>query len=51
MVSFMTEQGKPMVRNELEWRQRNLFVDAGSKVSILQPGMSRHDVIGTTTRP
>jgi len=31
--------------------QRNVIVDTGSNVSILQPAMSRRDVLGTTTRP
>jgi len=45
------KQGTPMVRIELEGTQRNLIVDTISNDSILQPGMSRRDVIGTTTRP
>jgi len=45
------EQGTPTVRIELEGMQRNLIVHTGSNVSILQPGMSRRDILGTTTRP
>ena len=45
------EQGKPTVHIELEGMQRNLIVDTGSNVSILQPGMSRRDVLGKTTKP
>jgi len=44
-------QGTPTVRIELEGMQRNLILDTGSNVSILQPGMSRRNVLGTTTRP
>jgi len=33
------EQGTPTVHIELEGMQRNLIVDTGSNVSILQPGM------------
>ena len=51
MVSVAMEQGTPTVRIELEGMQRNLIVDTGSNVSVLQPSMSRRDVIGTTTRP
>ena len=51
MVSVVMEQGTPTVRIELEGIQRNLIVDTSSNVSILQPGMSRQDVIRTTTRP
>jgi len=51
MVSVVMEQGTLTVRIELEGMQRDLIVDTGSNVSILQPGMSRQDVIGTTTRP
>ena len=51
MVSVVMKQGTPMVRIELEGTQRNLIVDTISNDSILQPGMSRRDVIGTTTRP
>ena len=47
MVSVAMEQGTPTVRIELEGMQRNLIVDTGSNVSILQPSMSRHDVLGT----
>ena len=51
MVPVAMEQGTTMVRIELEGIQRNLIVETGSNFSILQPGISRRDVIGTTTRP
>jgi len=51
MVSVAMEQGTPTVRIEIEGMQRNLIVYTRSNVSSLQPGISRCDVLGTTTRP
>ena len=51
LFSTVLEQDTPTVRVEIEGMPRSLIIDTSSIVSILQPGMSRHDVSVTTTRP
>ena len=51
LVSIVLKQDTPTIRAKIEGMPRSLIIDTGSKVSILQPGMSRRDVSVTTTRP
>ena len=49
-VSVPLEHGTPTVSLEIEGLSRNRMVDAGSNISILQPGVSRSDVV-TSLKP
>ena len=45
------EQGTPTVTVDIEGVQRDLILDTGSNISILQPGVSRSDVRCTSIKP
>jgi hypothetical protein len=44
-VSILLEGGTPFLLVDIEGNMRRLILDTGSKVSILQPGVSRSDVL------
>ena len=50
-IAVLLEHGAPSITLEIEGKWRRLFVDAGSSVSILQPGVSRRDLRDTSLRP
>jgi len=45
------EHGTPSITLEIEGKWQRLIVDTGSKVSILQPGVSRRDLMDNSLRP
>ena len=45
------EQGTPTVTVDIEGAQRDLILDTGSNISILQPGVSQSDVRCTSIKP
>ena len=50
VVQIVVEQGTPSVSMEIG-EQRSLITDMGSRISILQPGMSRSEVTTTGIKP
>jgi hypothetical protein len=50
-VHMMLKHGTPTVSVEMEGVSRRLIVEMGSKVSILQPGVSKSDIRVTGVRP
>jgi len=48
---ILMEQGTPTVTAEIERVQRDLILDTGSNISILQPGISRSDIRCTSIKP
>jgi len=50
-ASILLEQGTPTITAEIEGVQRDLFLDTGSNISILQPGVSRSDMRCTSVKP
>jgi len=47
---IMMEQGTPTVTAEIEGVRRDLILDTGSNISILQPGVSRSDLWCTSIK-
>jgi hypothetical protein len=47
----LLEHGTPIVRLELEGVSRDLIIDTGSNISILQPGVSRRDISVPSVKP
>jgi hypothetical protein len=45
------EQGSPTVSVEIEDEPKNVILDTGSSVSILQPGVSSSDIRVTAVKP
>jgi len=50
-ASVLLEQGTPTIMAEIEGVQRDLILDTGSNISILQPGVSRSDMRCTSVKP
>jgi hypothetical protein len=50
-VSVLLEQGTPTTMAEIDGVQRDLILDTGSNISILQPGVSRSDMRCTSVKP
>jgi hypothetical protein len=50
-ASILLEQGTPTLTAEIEGVQRDLILDTGSNISILQPGVSRSDMRCTSAKP
>ena len=48
---IVMEQGTPTVTVDIEGAQRDLILDTGSNISILQPGVSQSDVRCTSIKP
>ena len=49
-VSVLLEHGTPIVRLELEGVSRDLIIDTGSNISLLQPGVTRRDISVTSVK-
>jgi hypothetical protein len=45
------EQSSPNVSIEIEIEMKNVIIDTGSSVSILQPGVSSSDIRVTAVKP
>jgi len=50
MVSVLLEHGTPFVLLELEGVSRDLILDTGSNISILEFGVSRRDISVTSAK-
>ena len=50
-AQIVMEQGTPTVTAEIEAVRRDLILDTGSNISILQPGVSRSDARCTSIKP
>jgi len=50
-ASVLLEQGTPAITAEIEGVQRDLILDTGSNISILQPGVSLTDMRCTSVKP
>jgi hypothetical protein len=51
VVSLMLERGMPSVPIEVEGKTRRLILDTGSNISILQEGVSQHEVTDSPLKP
>jgi hypothetical protein len=51
LVSILLEHGAPTVCVEIEGVARSLILDTGSNISILQPEVSRGDVMVISAKP
>ena len=51
VVPILLEHGTPTISVEIEGMSRSPILDTGSKVSIMQPGISRGNVKVTTLEP
>jgi hypothetical protein len=50
-VSVLLEHGTPSILVDIEGMSRHLILDTGSNISILQPGISRHDIEVMSLKP
>jgi len=51
VVSVQLEHGTPFIWVDIEGVSRNLILDTGSNISILQPGVSKSDMRVATEKP
>ena len=50
-TSIVMKQGTPTVTAEIEGVRRDLILDTGSNILILQPGVSQSDIRCTSIKP
>jgi len=50
-IAVVLEHGAPSITLEINGKYMRLIVDTGSKVSILQPGLSRRELRDPSLRP